>query len=400
MLTDDFYSLTKPAEWVDAPSTFSYSSLQAIKKCPLQWQLLHSRYGTEMQKYPARLSPAAVEGNIIHSVLEKLFRTLSLAGLPALGTPEFHDCVARVNIKKEVTSRIKSHDEEVAQHPRGSGFRLRSTAQQLANKTIRLFRQQYSDLPVKDSNQVGTGANDTFSLSESTNKTDGDPGFLLEKLGSLSEYKIDHPDIPFMGVVDFIFLEDKQPVIIDFKTGSESQDHLKQIMIYAVLWWRQTGKVPKRLEIRYPHTIKSLQVNERDLAGEEKNLCSEVDDAVVKLYAKPAKAICGEQCGFCDVRQFCEAYWEKYSTNAISNDIKAKIIDIEIVVDGQPTSYGFTAKTTKDLDVAVVFKENTTKFPHQVKEGQRLRILSVVAKDDEIIVKPITEIYHVNNVAG
>ena len=138
MAENDFYTITEPVEWAKAPSVFSYSSLQSIKRCPLQWQLLHSRYGKDLHRFPARPSPAATEGDIVHSVLEKLFRTLSLKGLPALGSPEFRDCVAQLNIKQEVASRISSHEKNVLKHPRGSGFRLRSSPQQLTNKIIRL----------------------------------------------------------------------------------------------------------------------------------------------------------------------------------------------------------------------------------------------------------------------
>lgn len=102
---------------------------------------------TELLKFPVRPSPAAVEGNIIHSVLEKLFRALSLIGLPAIGTSEFSECISRVNIKETVNAHIFLHEEEITKHPRSNGFKLRSSAQQLVNKIIRLFRQQYSDLP-------------------------------------------------------------------------------------------------------------------------------------------------------------------------------------------------------------------------------------------------------------
>lgn len=398
MIEDDFYSITGPAEWADPPTVFSYSALHAIKTCPLQWQLLNSKYGHNLRRFPARPAPAAVEGNIVHSVLEKLFRALSLIGLPALGTSAFHECITRLNIKQEVASRISAHEEAVAQHPRGNGFRLWSSSQQLVNKIIRLFRQQYSDVQANSKHSVPIEAYEFEALENE--HTTCSPGSLLKRFGALSEIKIKHPSMPFMGIVDLVYLEKNQPVLADFKTGKTNNDHLKQINTYALLWWRQTGEVPKRLEIRYPHGVESVLVDESFLKREEKQLYSEINDVVAELSAEPAKALHGEHCGFCDVRQFCESFWEKEPQKIQINDTKAQFVDIAVTVDGNPTQHGFSGKTNRGVEVAIVFAENTSKPHLNVQDGQKLRILSALTKGNEIIVKPRTEIYHYDHVVA
>ena len=391
MVKNDFYSISQPAEWAKAPSLFSYSSLHAVKNCPLQWQLLHSRYGAELRRFPARPSPVAIEGNIVHSVLEKLFRSLSIIGLPPLGSPEFIEYIAQVNIKKQISSRISSHDKTLAAHPRGNGFRLRSSPQQLVNKIIRIFRQQYLEISANTSYLVPAavaGANDPKILHNNH-----DPASLLKKFGVLSEFKVEHLTIPFMGIIDFIFLEEGQPVVVDFKTGKQSKDHLKQVMTYAILWKSQTGQVPKRLEVRYPQIVDSLQIDEGKLEEAEKQLCAEIDAAVADLSEKPAKASLGEQCIFCDVRQFCDGFWEQKISELTTAHDRATFADIAITVDGVPTNYGFEGKTNNGGEVVVVFSENTSKIHANVQVGQNLRILSALIKDNEIIIKPRTEIY-------
>ncbi len=393
MFENDLYSITEPSEWAKVPSTFSYSVLQAIKKCPLQWQLLHSKYGTELQRFPARPAPAAVEGNIIHVALEKLFRALSLIGLPAIGTAEFSECIANVNIKKEVHDHISLHDDKVAKHPRGSGFRLRSSLQQLVNKIIRLFRQQYSDLSGNTGHQFPVVENIVNCLERKHENCT--PISLLKKFNVLSEYRIEHSTLPFIGVIDFIFMEDGQPVIVDFKTGRQNKDHLKQVMAYALLWKSQTGQEPKRLEVRYPHIVKSVMVDDSDLAEEEKQLCIRIDEAIMTLSTTPAEACLNAQCLFCDVRQFCEIFWEENGKLLRVDYKKEEFADIELTVVGIPTAHGFEGETSTGKEIAVVFSDNTTKLHAAVKEGQCLRILSALIKGSVVRVLPRTEFYYV-----
>jgi len=395
MFENDLYSITEPSEWARVPSSFSYSVLQAIKRCPLQWQLLHSKYGTELQRFPGRPAPAAVEGNIVHVVLEKLFRALSLIGLPVIGTAEFSECIANVNIKKEVHDHISRHDDTVANHPRGSGFRLRSSPQQLVNKIIRLFRQQYSDISGNNDHQFPVVEN-TESCLEGKRRN-CNPFFLLKKYNVLNEYRIEHSTLPFMGVIDFIFMEDGQPVIVDFKTGKQNKDHLKQVMTYALLWKSQTGQIPKRLEVRYPHIVESIMPDDSDLVEEEKQLSISVDEAVGILSKTPAEACLNAQCQFCDVRQFCDIFWKENGRLFQVDHVKEELADIELTVVGVPTIHGFEGKTSTGKEFNVVFVDNTIKLYDGVQEGQCVRILAALIKGSVVRVLLRTEYYYVRN---
>ena len=143
MATSSIYRLQGPSEWPMKPDSFSFSSLAAIQVCPLQWQLVHARY-QGLAQFPARPNPSAVEGNIVHRTLELLFKSLAIAGLPAVGTIEFRREVARVDVKGTVRRLIADHGSKIATHPRRSGFRLRAGSNQLINQVIRLFRAEYA----------------------------------------------------------------------------------------------------------------------------------------------------------------------------------------------------------------------------------------------------------------
>ena len=393
MAENDFYTITEPVEWAKAPPVFSYSSLQAIKRCPLQWQLLHSRYGKDLHRFPARPSPAATEGDIIHSVLEKLFRTLSLKGLPALGSPGFRDCVAQLDIKKEVSFRVSAHEKKILEHPRGSGFRVRSSSQQLTNKIIRLFRQQYTAL-ASQTNHLLDGVCQEEVVPKLFHNGTANPDFLLKTTGALSEFKITHATLPFVGIIDFIFLEEGKPVIIHFKTGNQDTEHRKQVMTYAVLWKSQTGNIPKRVEVRYPHAVDSFLIDDKKIAESEDQLDSEIDFAIMELSSKPANARVGEQCRFCDVRQFCSRFWAQKQGMFKVDHKNIKFIDVEMIITGSPTQYGFEGKTEHGEELIFTCSRNLPKLHLKLSGGQKIRVLNALVKETELIITEQTEIYH------
>ena len=125
-------------------------------------------------------------------------------------------------------------------------------------------------------------------------------------------------------------------------------------------------------------------------------LVSEINESKVELTSRPARANKGATCGYCDVRQFCDSYWQQDAAKVSSNDITGKFIDIEILVDGQPTPYGFTGKTCSGHEVSVVCQKNMTKQLCNIQEGQKLRLLSALSRGDEIMMNVRTEIYHTN----
>jgi hypothetical protein len=394
MTSADFYKVKKPTKWATVPDVFSYSSLNAIKRCPLQWQLAHSKYGDDEQLFPFRPAPSAVEGDIVHTILERLFRALSLQGLPKLGSPDFRECIQHLNAKKTVEGLVKKHKERIAAHPRGNGFRLRLTSQQLTNKVIRIFRQQY---PQVVENGFDLSSTQKLACQKMESDETLDPGYLLNKYGLLSEYKLKHPNIPFVGVLDFVCLDNGQTVIVDFKTGKQDEDHLRQLLYYAILWWRASGQVPNRIEVRYPGNVESFFPTKRDLKNAERELASEIAFSVQALSMKPAKPSLGDHCNFCDVRQFCESYWLDLRKISFDDFHSDTMLDLEIVVSEQPSDYGFDARTFDGEGISVVFRRETACIQSPFIAGERIRILGAFYKceNGEIELKPWSEVFRV-----
>jgi putative RecB family exonuclease len=125
--------------------------------------------------------------------------------------------------------------------------------------------------------------------------------------GALSELHISHPTLPFVGIIDLVLLAGDGVTVVDFKTGEPKSLHRQQLMWYAVLWWRRTGQAPVAIEMRYLSHAATFSVSVDDLRSAEENLHARIDELTGLLEEPPATPRPGDQCRYCDVRQFCDA---------------------------------------------------------------------------------------------
>jgi hypothetical protein len=393
MMERSIYRFVDPTRWATTPTTFSFSSLNTIEACPLQWQLIHSAYGDWLQ-FPIRPHPAAIEGEIIHEVLDLLFKRLALAGLPAIGSSEFRTQIARVNVHRAVAERVSAYYDRVSDHPRGGGFRLRVDIQQLVNSVIRLFRAEYPKATATASIEP------QYSPVLVTEALSGEALLsLLSMQGALSELHISHPTLPFVGVIDLVLLAGDDLTIVDFKTGEPKSLHKQQLMLYAVLWWRRTGQAPVAIEVRYPSHAAAFSVSVDDLRSAEENLGARIDELTGLLEAPPATPRPGDQCRYCDVRQFCDAYWEKGLKELPTNQAKQneqKSIDIELTVRGQPAMTGFEAQSRSGRSCTVVHSADSQRVHGLFVEREVLRILNarLAVNGEALELMPWTEVFH------
>jgi hypothetical protein len=393
-MTHPLYQLLGPTAWAIPPASYSYSSLTAIERCPRQWQLAHSRYG-DLARFPTRPHPAAVEGEIVHAVLDQLFKALAVRGMPAMGTPLFRESLAEVDVHKSVRLLILKHERRLADHPRAAAFRLRTSPQQLVNKVIRLFRGLY-----QDALKTHRAGDLPEAITRAPLQLPSGPALaaILRERGALSELPLVHPTLPFGGIIDLIWLNKGESVITDFKTGREKSEHLKQVAYYAVLWWRCSGVIPGRAEVRYADRFVPVAINEALLVEVEEELRQRVSAAATMLACVPTQAVLGEHCRHCDVRQFCERYWADRSdlfpgrTHAVGQETS---LDVEVTVGGEPSTAGFDAQTAKAGRFPVVFREDVTLVHGPFAKGEQLRILGGQAIEGGALeLRPWTEVFH------
>ena len=390
----DVYWLRQPTEWAGSPEYFSYSSLKAIERCPLQWQLSHSRYG-DLGRFPARPNPRAAEGDIVHSILESLFKELARSGFPAIGDGDFQECVARVDITHSVRKQIEAYEQKALLHPRGGGRRIQKSTQQLANQVIRILRSSYKSLanPYPAPNQESPAEGKCF-------ESGSEPGLtgLLKYHGSLSEVSLAHSDLPLKGIIDLAWLEKDGVVITDFKTGPLDAGHKEQIYCYCLLWYRSTEIVPLRGEVLYLEEKKAYPIHLSLLEKFEGELACRMATARQMLSRAPASANPGGHCGFCDFRGYCDLYWERISGSKLKsgNPLPGASPDREVWVSGKPTPYGFEAKDRSGGSIAIVFQSAEAKVHGPFCDGEHLRIVQgrLTENSREMELKSWTEVFH------
>jgi hypothetical protein len=315
--------------------------------------------------------------------------------LPALGTPSFREGLADVDVQGSVRHFLVEHERRLADHPRATSFRLRTSPQQLVNQVIRLFRGLYqdavathrpSDLPaaiIRAPQQLPSGP----ALA----------AFLRER-GALSDLPLVHPELPFSGILDLIWSDRGEAVITDFKTGQEKPEHKKQVAYYAVLWWRSSGVIPGRAEVRYPNRSVPVSLEEASLVEVEEELGRRVSAVVTMLALTPTEAVLGEHCRHCDMRQFCDRYWADRSDLFPSRSGTAAqeiSLDVEVTVVGEPSGSGFDAQGGEAGVFPVVFREDVSLVHGPFAKGERLRILGGQAIEGGALeLRPWTEVFH------
>jgi CRISPR/Cas system-associated exonuclease Cas4 (RecB family) len=326
--------------------------------------------------------------------LDLLFKRLALAGLPAIGSSEFGAQIARVNVHRAVTERVSDYYDRIATHPRSGRLRLRVEIQQLVNRVIRLFRAEYP----KATATAGTEPPSSPVLV--TEALSGEALLsLLSMQGALSELHLSHPTLPVMGIIDLVRLAGDGVTIVDFKTGESKSVHRQQLMLYAVLWWRRTGQAPVTIEIRYPSHAGTFSVREDDLRSAEEHLRARIDELTGILASPPAPPRPGEQCRYCDVRQFCDAYWKNGLQELPRNQAKQNeqhSIDIALTVRGQPAVTGFEAQSRSGRSCTVVHSADGQRVYGPFVERETLRILNarLAGNGDALGLMPWTEVFH------
>lgn len=376
----NFYELQEPTEWADPPCTWSGTMIDDIEACPRRWQLRRSRWG-EHDGFPVRPSPAAIEGQIVHDALDRLTRACGRRGNPAFGSAEFAAALTDADFFPGFARAVAEWQQRLTAHPRpGPAFRLRASAEELANRAVRMFREQY-----KPEERVASQA------AEQAAETPADLKSLLRQKRALSEVKLAHPELPFLGVLDRVQHASDGVEIVDFKTGKPSEKHHRQLQRYALLWWRTTGDRPVRVSAQYLDGVESWPITHEALTEVEADLAKKLPHLTDMLLARPAAAKPGVGCHVCPVRARCAAGWAVGEEAALVDGRG----DAELVVTAKAGEHGFLARSRAGAEVAVVYEAAVAKLLPDHVDGQVLRLLDGVWKEkrSQLEIKAWTEVF-------
>ena len=375
------YELDGPTRWAaGTPDKFSFSSLRSIEECPMRWQLERSRYA-QWERFPQKPNVAALRGSIVHETLDVLFRRLSFAGLPHLGTAEFRAVVCAVEPRQRISDSLEAAKMTAAKHPRNVYWPRDLDTNSVFDDVTRFFRREYPKAQE-------TGGNRFVSSGSATWEGDGETGLAerLELAGVLTEEHLAHSSLPFHGVVDLVRMAEEGPVLADFKTGKRQPYHTWQILLYALLWYRNTGQVPARAEVIYPSDSVSIELTEATLLDAEDALVDKISAATAELTDPPARPRLGDHCTYCDVKQYCDAYWENASRR------ESQWIDIEVQVVSATPPTAMWGQTRDGRRFLLVSEEDIAVRwgPFQAGERLRIRAARVLEREDEEVVVELT----------
>lgn len=384
-MTTDLYELSSPTKWVSAPELFSFSSLNALESCPLRWQLTRSRWG-EHARFPERPRPAALEGSIVHEAIELLVRALGRRGMPGIGTTGFQEALDEVEFWDYFRRELDRWNTRLSEHPRsGPFFVLRTPPRELANRAIRLFREQYTPRDAAPSTSTMHPAQ--------ASREEMDPKALLKARGALSEIELEHPTVPFRGIIDLVELSQDGVHIVDFKTGKQKDSHEEQLLLYALLWWRKTGEVPVCTVVQYMNHRVQFDVNESSLLEAERRLASNINAAHRLLSRTPAEARpSSDHCHHCPVRAFCDEGWALHQASQ-GRSVEGTV-DLEVTIATRPSPGGFLAESIWG-EVNVVYDAAVGAKLPPLHEGSRIRLLAAMSREggQTLEVRPWTEVY-------
>jgi len=203
--------------------------------------------------------------------------------------------------------------------------------------------------------------------------------------------KLRHPKLPFLGILDRVQLATEGEEIVDFKTGKPSEKHRRQLLRYALLWWRATDDVPTRISAQYLDGIASWPIADGELAAVEADLARSIPHLTELLLERPATAKPNAGCLVCPVRARCGAGW------AVSEE--AALIDgrgdAEVSVTAQAGEHGFLARSRAGAEVAVVYEAPVARLLPDHGDRRVLRILDGVwnQKRSQLEIKVWTEVF-------
>jgi hypothetical protein len=177
-----------------------------------------------------------------------------------------------------------------------------------------------------------------------------------------------------MGKLDRVQLVGDAVELVDYKTGRASEKHRRQLMRYAVLWWRLTGEPPARVTAQYLEGVDTWPISLAEIETTEREVASKIVSYSEALKAKPADAIPGSACARCAVRARCDIGWALGEAAAQADGRGGA----ELILTAVPGDHGFLARLRSNASVAVVYETAIGQLLPQLDVGHVVRVLDGV----------------------
>ena len=387
------WQVTLPSTWPVAPQYMSFSTLAELEACPRRWALSAAAYPQvwDHQGYPRPALPAALEGTVTHLALETITRALSDRGCPSVGdasatvvlkdlggfTLVVGKSIERTLQRYASNPRAASALDRTRRHLTGRSADLRYRVQGFLSRTR--FEPRPDAIPIRKGNDTQRQARSALAM------------------GAHSEVHLDVEELGWRGVADLLTLSDTICEIRDFKTGDPKEGHELQLQVYALLWWldrvrNPTGRLANRLVISYDSGDVRIKVpGANALRALREELGARRASAIATLEDDPPEARpSAANCGFCNVRHLCDAYWE----DSVPGENQERLVDLQLQLTGchSAMSWDGVVESCSRLERGSRVVLRTIGLQFELRTGQRLRVLNLrisAPVEDSTVVVPV-----------
>ena len=371
------------------PAWMSVSTLLNIEACPRRWSLSLSEYPDIWERigYPPKPYLATLAGQVIHSALELITKSLDQAGCSSTHDPLFVTVLRNLGgFTRIVETKIEQLTSSLSVNPRAQytlgqvAGRLRAKVPELRTRLQMLIGklQIQSGERIIQKSKIGLASRTPLSA------------------GMHAEVELRAGTLRWHGYVDLINLSDKACEIIDFKTGEANEDHEFQAHVYNLLWSRDTylnptGRPVDRLLLSYfDSEVEITALDESALRDLEYDLANRTEEALNLIREEPPLARPSLQnCRFCPVRQICDDYWIAVTQRKItaerleqsSSNQQMTFGDFEVTLrERQSLTLWFGevvvgAQMPPGTSVYVQFSDTNIKLLKVLDIGKRLRLI-------------------------
>lgn len=350
------------AEWGWPPKKrpslpFSPTMYEHMLVCPLSACFRASGY-------PQRPSLASVIGNVVHAGQEILAAeadTFSPQGTEA----EFRQTAARVfdSLLEEEKHRAES--------------------------SVRPLEIAWDTNRIKDARSAFILGSTTFLESARSRVADTE---------HRRERTITSADGLVIGTPDLVISDGSQTTIVDLKTGTlvdhdSAQRHMRQLHIYAYIWYSLYGNWPTSGILSNPTTRRqySIPIDVEQARGIVEDGRAAVE--AIKAESDPRRlARPGKPCRRCDYRPWCEPYWRDQESD---RDATGAVVDLAVTPDPHSSATnGWITIRGSDQEETLVVRRG----PHSlmdIEPGDTIRVIDPYMPPHSVtrVISGFTEVF-------
>lgn len=390
------WKIRSPSSRATIPEWMSFHFLLEAEKCPRACALMNARYSQVWNRlgFPSRPVAAAFSGLVVHSAAELIIKRFMDDGVTSAMEAKAMETLRNLGGYTAILSNVLDDAfQQEADNPRFQQFK--ASFQKLMLAKIPRMRESLQELLRGQSWMSRTSE----TPHETTTRAVDRQRFRLGP-GTYFEVELRDKQIMWKGRADIITLSGAGCSITDLKTGSPSDHHHEQMIVYSVLWDGDrdlnSNQVPisdlslcyssGSISVSIPAQAETEQIR-ANLRERTVRIKEEIESEIVP--ARPSI----DNCRYCQVKLLCDEYW-----TSSARDESEQFRDVELVLQSARGDSIWTAKLISASgrpSEEVVLRRSQSELPFwkDLREHMRVRLTDVFVTPralDELLLISLT----------